>query len=187
MSSVFLGCRCVLLLVFAVSLVSKVRSRQSFLAFRAATTALLPRSAVVRTAAGPVAVAVVGAEAAVVVGLAVPGVVWAGVSLSAGLLASFTAAIAAALRRGTSASCRCFGGSTRLGARHLVRNGVLLVLAGIPLLAGQRAAGDPVADPVVVVMTIGVAVVAAVLVISFDALVDLFAGPTNPSVRGVRS
>lgn len=182
MSSVSFGCQCVLLLVFAVSAVSKVRDRKSLLAFRKATAALLPRAAA--RAAGPAAVTVVVVEVAVVVALAVPGAVRVGLLASVGLLAVFTVAIAAALRRGTTASCRCFGASaTPLGARHLVRNGVLIALTGLPLLAGEQPGGEPVA----LAMAAGVAVVIALLVISFDVIVDLFAGPVSPSVRGVRS
>lgn len=182
MSVLVFGCRCVLLLVFAVSAVSKVRGPGSFAAFRAATAALLPRAAV--RASRPVAIAVVTAEVAVVVALAVPSTVYFGSMLAAGLLAGFTVAVAAALRRGTTASCRCFGASaTRLGARHLVRNGALLALAGGALLTTARPGGEPVA----LVLTAGVAVVVALLVISFDELVDLFTGSETPSVRGVRS
>jgi methylamine utilization protein MauE len=182
MSAVSFGCQCVLLLVFAVSVVSKVRDRASFLAFRAATRALLPPAAA--AAARPVAVTVVVVEVSAVVTLAVPATGPVGLLLSAGLLAAFTAAIGAALRRGTTAACRCFGASTTpLGARHLVRNGVLIVLAGVPLLTGAQPGGDPVA----LALAAGVAVVVALLVISFDVLVDLFAGIPEPtSGKGVR-
>lgn len=47
------------------------------------------------------------------------------------ILAAFTATLAAVVRSGRVVSCACFGGtsSAPVSKRHLVRNGVLLVLA----------------------------------------------------------
>jgi hypothetical protein len=178
MSSVSFGCQCVLVLVFAVSTVSKIRNRTSFRAFRAATAALLPRD--VAAAAPPAATAVVAIEAASVVALVVPGTIRIGLLLSIGLLAAFTGAIAAALHRGTTVACRCFGAAaTPLGVRHLVRNGVLIAIAGVALLTGEQRSGGPAE----LAAAAGTATVVALLLINLDALVDLFAGAPESAHR----
>lgn len=55
---------------------------------------------------------------------------WGGVA-AFGLLTLFTAVLVPVVRSGRVASCACFGGGTSkpVGARHIVRNGVLAVLA----------------------------------------------------------
>ncbi|GAB3976601.1 MauE/DoxX family redox-associated membrane protein [Plantactinospora veratri] len=101
--------RWLLVLVFLASAGSKLRGRASFRAFADSlrAMALLPSRVV-----GPVAVAVTTAEAAVpvlLVPLPVAGLTTVGFALAAALLAAFTVAVAAVLRRGTPVSCRCFG------------------------------------------------------------------------------
>lgn len=169
MPYVVFGCRCVLIVVFAVSAWSKVRDQASFTAFRVAARALLPgvRPAV----ADGAALVVVAGEVAVVGALVVPVSVPVGLLLAAGLLAAFTVAIAAAVRRGATTSCRCFGVSaTPLGVRHLVRNAVLLVLAVLPLTVGAQPAGAVGGY----LLAVAAALVVAVLVVSFDVVTDLF-------------
>jgi uncharacterized membrane protein YphA (DoxX/SURF4 family) len=75
--------------------------------------------------AGAVPAAELACAAALVL---VPG--WGGVA-AFGLLAVFTADLAAVVRSGRVVSCACFGAASRapVSARHLVRNGGLLVLA----------------------------------------------------------
>jgi hypothetical protein len=161
--------------------VSKIRNRTSFRAFRAATAALLPRN--VAAAAAPAATAVVATEAASVVALVIPGTIRIGLLLSICLLAAFTAAIAAALHRGTTVACRCFGAfATPLGVRHLVRNGVLIAIAGVALLTGEQRSSDP-AELAELATAAGTATVVALLLINLDALVDLFAGAPESAHR----
>jgi len=164
-------------LVFAVSAVSKIRTRAAYAAFVASTGRLLPAgSRWVRQAA----LLVVVAEVAVVVLL--PVLPALGLAIAAVLLAAFTVAIAGAVRRGVTAPCRCFGSSARpLGVAQAVRNGVLAVLAtggaagavAVPdVLAGAHPAG-------VAIAALG-ALVLAVLTISFDDVADLLTG--SPAV-----
>lgn len=118
------------------------------------------------------------AEAAVVVLLAVPATRTAGFVAAAALLAVLTAGIAVVLARGTTAPCRCFGASaTPLSARHLVRNGVLVVVAVLGLAA---PAGPPGIGPALVATLAGA--VAGLLVTVADDVVELFA-PTSLSSK----
>lgn len=126
----------------------------------------------------------VAVECAVVVLLAVPATVTVGLLTGLGLLGVFTVAIGAALRRGSTEPCRCFGASASpLGTRHLVRNAILLLAAASGLAAGAMP-GD--AQPWGLVFVGAAAVVLAVLVVEFDVLAELFAGPAGP-VRPKRS
>ncbi len=106
--------------------------------------------------------------------LAVDVTALAGLGVGAALLIVFTMAISSVLRRGTSASCRCFGASAQpLGRRHLVRNAILLSIAaagvaGAPPTTALGAAGW---NPAALLVSGFVAVVLAALVISYDDLV----------------
>jgi hypothetical protein len=88
-------------------------------------------------------------------------------------------AIAGALRRGETASCNCFGRSTvPLRVRHLVRNALLMAVAGIGLVADL---GRPAGAGVTGMALAGAsAVVLAVLVLNLDALTDLFVAAPVP-------
>ncbi|MET9803635.1 MauE/DoxX family redox-associated membrane protein [Streptomyces sp. NPDC006368] len=133
-----------LVLVFAAAFLGKIRNAASFLAFQDAVAAL---GRVPAARAGVPAAAVVFAEAATVLLLAVP---WPhgdrlpaviGLLTAIGLLASFTYAIARALRAGTRVACRCFGTSAGpVGPPQLVRNAVLLVVA-VAALPGVAESG----------------------------------------------
>ncbi|WP_214408627.1 MauE/DoxX family redox-associated membrane protein [Sphaerisporangium fuscum] len=165
MEYVRIGCACLVALVFAITAVSKLRD---FEGFRRSLPQLVP---VRRPLLRPIAVAVVATEALIPILIAVPPLTPYGLALAGALLVAFTAAIALALRRGQRAPCRCFGASAApLGARHLVRNALLIVVAalgallpaGVPVLAGTALA--------VVAGLIG-----AMIIASFDDIVDLFA------------
>ncbi|MFD9858077.1 MauE/DoxX family redox-associated membrane protein [Streptomyces alboflavus] len=143
----------------------------AFAAFLASVRSLrVVPSALVR----PVALTVIAGEAAVCVLLAAParGATTAGLLVAAALLTAFTVGIAAALRRGVTAPCRCFGASsTPLGTLHLVRNAVLCALALAGALAAPTAADAPPGSALVA----GVAgLVAGALVTQLDHLLALF-------------
>ncbi|MET8847600.1 MauE/DoxX family redox-associated membrane protein [Amycolatopsis sp. NPDC004625] len=151
--------------VFAVSSVSKLRD---FRGFARSVPALVPMPARWVT---PVALTVVVAEAGSAVLVVVPATAPAGFLLASALLLAFTAAIAASLRRGRPAPCRCFGVSeTPAGPRHLARNSVLLCLAVLGALAPETL--PPLAGAVV---ACGAGVVVAVLVIAMDDIAVVFA------------
>jgi len=164
------GCRVLLAVVFFAAAVSKVRGRRDRAEFRASLGAfgVKPRW---RAA---VAAAVIMCELATAALLAVDVTALAGLGVGAALLIVFTTAISSVLRRGTSASCRCFGASAQpLGRRHLVRNAILLSIAaagvaGAPPTTALGAAGW---NPAALLVSGFVAVVLAALVISYDDLV----------------
>lgn len=160
-----IGCACLVGLVFAVSAISKLRD---FDGFARSVPALVParpgRSRLLATATTAL-------EALVPPLLIAPPTASYGFGLAVVLLAAFTTAIAAAIRRGHRATCRCFGPpSVPLGPRHLVRNGALLVWA---VLGGLSPGGLPPAGGVAVAAASGL--VGAVLIVSLDDIVDLFA------------
>lgn len=167
MAYLVFGCRCLLLVVFVAAAVGKLRA---FPAFRRATRQLgVPEQ---------LAVVVIVAEVATAALLA-----WraaAGFAASIGLLAAFTAVIV--LRRNSKVSCRCFGTSAPLGTRHVVRNAGLLAIAATGLVADLVRTSVP-ANPLGLVIAATAAATAAALVISFDAIVDLYLGP----VEGIAS
>ncbi|WP_103355661.1 MauE/DoxX family redox-associated membrane protein [Amycolatopsis sp. CA-128772] len=151
--------------VFAASSVAKLRD---FRGFARSVPALVPMRA---SRVTPVSAAVVVAEAGSAVLVVVPATAAAGFLLASALLLAFTAAIAASLRRGRPAPCRCFGVSeTPAGPRHLARNGVLLGLAVLGALAPEQL--PPLAGAAVAVAA---GVVVAVLVIAMNDIAVVFA------------
>lgn len=100
----------------------------------------------------------------------------AGLVLAAGLFGVLTAAVWRAVARRSGAVCRCFGRTrTTLARRHVVRNGSLLGVAVLGLIS--LSVVDGVAGSAAVWLAVGVGAVGAVLVVRFDDLADLVAGP----------
>ncbi|GAA3989973.1 hypothetical protein GCM10022247_05740 [Allokutzneria multivorans] len=185
MNQVAPGCAVLMCVVFGASAAGKLGGAR-WRAFVASTglLRLLPPSS--RTwAAG----AVVLAESAIATALAGAAAFGGQVAAIAGfagvaaLLVVFTGAIVISLRRGDRTPCRCFGASASpLGWPHVVRNAVLLIVAGTGL-AGVAAGGAP--HPGVALVS-GVAGAAfGLLLVRFDDLVDLFR-PVARAGDGVR-
>ncbi|MET8221599.1 MauE/DoxX family redox-associated membrane protein [Streptomyces hirsutus] len=165
------GARGLLGLVFLGSVIGKLTGRSEFTTFVDSIRAL---GVVPPVLVHPVARAVIAGEAAVCVLMAVPvrGGVTAGFLVAAFLLTAFIAGIAAAVRRGATTPCRCFGpSSTPLGIPHIVRNAVLCAVAvagalAVPVGADARPGGAMVA---------GIAgLFAGAVVTQFDHLLTLF-------------
>ncbi|MFD1933453.1 MULTISPECIES: MauE/DoxX family redox-associated membrane protein [Nonomuraea] len=168
MEYVRIGCVCLVGLVFAVTAVSKLRDFQGFARSLPALVTVPGR------AVRPLAAVVVALEALVPILVAVPAATPYGLALAGGLLVAFTAAIAIALRRGQRAPCRCFGASAApLGARHLVRNSLLIAAASLAVLL---PGGSPVLAGTS--MALGAGLIGTILIVSFDDIVDLFARNT---------
>jgi hypothetical protein len=170
--AVAVGCCWLVAAVFAISAVGKLRTAVVRVAFRrsVADMAVLPARA-----AGPVAAAVPVVEAAAVVLLVVPSTAVLGCLLALALLAVFTTGIVIVLRRGTRAGCLCFGTTERpYGPHHLVRNGLLAAAA----LAGALTTGQPTDLPAALI-AIAAGVLAALVLVTFDELLDLFTTPAH--------
>ena len=128
--------RVVLAGVFAVAAFGKLADREgSRLAVR--------DFGVPARAAGSVGLALPVLEVAIAAGLLGVGTApWAAV-VAVALLLTFCVAIARLMRRGEEPECNCFGsiGSAPVGRGTLVRNGVLLVVAGYVATAAWSDAG----------------------------------------------
>lgn len=173
-----LGCRVLLVIVFVVSLVGKVRGRDAFDEFVGATRRLLPITVRARPA-WLVALGVAGLETVVVLALLLPGGARVGFLLAAMMLTAFTLAILVALRRGERAPCRCFGASSTrpLGIVPIVRNAVLLTVTVLGVIGVALTPATAFAPAGVAVAAVA-AVVVAVPVILSEEIVDLFRAPT---------
>ncbi|MFC0032654.1 MauE/DoxX family redox-associated membrane protein [Micromonospora chaiyaphumensis] len=158
-----IGCRVLLGTVLLAAAAGKVSGRAAYREFTRSVRDLGYRPA------GPLAAAVVAAEFAAVVLLAVfPP---AGFLCAAALLLAFTVAVATNLRRG-GGTCRCFGRTAApLGRHHVWRNLALIGCA----VAGALAPAGPV-RPGGAILAAAVALLAGVLVVMLDDLRYLFGG-----------
>ncbi|MFD2417283.1 MauE/DoxX family redox-associated membrane protein [Amycolatopsis pigmentata] len=167
-----MGLRGLFVVVFLVSSWSKAANPRAFTDSIRAMRLLPP--GVVPAVAG----VVMAAETAVWLLLITPLAV-AGFALAAVMLAAFTVAIVLALARGAAAPCRCFGTSSApLEGRHVVRNVVLLGLAGLGVVFTLMATDS--LGPAGLVVAAGGGAVPGVLVATLDDLVELFQ-PVNLS------
>jgi Methylamine utilisation protein MauE len=167
-----LGCQWLLATVFTVAGLSKLVTRARLREFVAATGRLLPPYAF--RWRQPAAAMVVGGELAAVGLLMVPTTRQLGFGLAASLGTAFAVGLAAAIRRGERAPCRCFGAATgQLGSAHLFRALLLVGVALVGLGSSMAPLDQPIRPAGMLVMTAG-AVLAAVLVIRFDDLAMLF-------------
>lgn len=163
MAYLALAARAALLLVFLVSAVSKLRGRRYFRGFADSLRPIAPPRLTKVTAA-----AVAAAEAVCVLLLALPATARYGSLLAVALLAAFTLAAGWAVGTGRQLSCRCFGSQARpLSPRHVLRNVLLLALAGCGLGAGPV----PVAGGLIAVAAGGTA---ALILISLDDVIELW-------------
>jgi hypothetical protein len=166
-------CRYAIAIVFAVAFVSKAHRAAAFREYREAVRGYLSLTASPATA---VAVAVIAAEAAVAVLVAVPGTAAAGLVLAIGLLTAFTVVLHRAIRRGVRASCRCFGGASRVPGRDtLARNAILLLVAVAGLLA--HVTGAATVPAATLALCLGTAVILAIVLIFSDDLVAIAVPP----------
>lgn len=182
MNNVVLGCRALLVGVFLISLLSKVRGKRAYADFRRSVVGWRVLSR--RRSALAAAIAVAG-ETATVVLLALPWTRWVGFVSGAGLLAAFTAGIVVVLRRGQLATCRCFGtSSTALNPTHVIRNVGLLVVCAVGAIGVVVSTGPP-PDLAGSALALATAAMALLFVVRFDDVVALLA-PTLSAVTTPR-
>ncbi|MBP2704099.1 hypothetical protein JOL79_09785 [Microbispora sp. RL4-1S] len=159
-------------IVFVVSAAGKLRGRDAYARFRAATAGLAPG-----LPSGPLAAAVAGGEVAVAPLLAWGPAVPLGFGVACVLLAGFTVGIAFALRRGARPSCQCFGASSvPIGPVDLARDLLLLAVAASGGLLSLTAGGpEALAAPGLAVAALAAAS-AALLVVHAAEIAGLFTG-----------
>ncbi|MBF9131290.1 methylamine utilization protein MauE [Plantactinospora sp. S1510] len=168
-----MACRVLLGVVFLVSAGSKLRNRSAFDAF---AVGLRDTGLVSAGNARRIGVLTVAAELGVVLLLVVPATVPAGYLLAGALLAVFVGGIGLMMRRGVSAACPCFGVSTtRLGGRQIIRNVVLLTVAGTGLVAGLAGSGVGAGQWAGLLLAAVTGAIVALIVVRLDDIVDLFA------------
>ena len=173
MTYLLIGSAVLLAVVFARSSAGKMRP-EAFTAFAGTVEQL---GAVPRRLVRPAAGALVAAEAATAVLLLIAPV--AGFVLATGLLVVFCVVIGTAMHRRITVACRCFGaGDAPLGRWHLARNGVLVAVAATGL-AATTVRTAPAAHPAGAVITVAGALVAALIIMRFDELAELFSAPVR--------
>ncbi|MEV5828000.1 MauE/DoxX family redox-associated membrane protein [Spirillospora sp. NPDC052242] len=178
MSYAAIGCESLIGITFVLAALSKVRDRASFNAFVDAVRGL---GVTPRRRADRVAVAAVGAEAAVplLLGIALAGrtaaPLVAGLVTALALLTVFTAIILVSMRHGDRVTCRCFGASgTPMGWRHVARNALLSTAVLVALVSESASPGARI-DAGGAAIAAATGCVAALLVAFLDDIVDLFA------------
>lgn len=163
--------------VFVVAALGKLAGAANFEAFVQSVRGLrlLPPGWAIA-----VARVIIGAELTVVALLAIPysDTAVAGFGLSAALSTVFAIAIAAAVRRGVTAPCRCFGASRApLGPVHIVRNALLTAVSALGAIGS--IGGTPTLAGAAVAAFAGL--VLGALTIALDDLVNLFRPVRTPS------
>ena len=166
---ILLAARLLLAAVFVVAAAGKLASRSR-------TVATLAEFGVPESIRRPIAIALPLAELAIAVGLLPAATAaWAAVA-AALLLAAFTAAVARTLLQGREVDCNCFGslGPSRISRWTMVRNVLLLVLAGGVAIAAQSGPGTSAVawlgnldTAQLALLCAGVAIVLATLSIAF--------------------
>jgi Methylamine utilisation protein MauE len=178
MTYAVLTCRGLIGLVFAVSAIAKIRGPRAYREF-ASWLAALPVP-LARTRALPAVL--VGAEAAIVVLVAVPDIAVAGLTLAAGCLAVMAAGTVVITNRGSGVLCWCFGPSrSPLGARHLVRDSILLLIAVTGAVTGAQATGRNSTSSAGIVLSLVAALTGATFFVFIDDLIAIF--DSDPAAR----
>jgi hypothetical protein len=161
--------------VFVLAVAGKLIGPGAFTEFTRSVTRLTGWSGAPARAVARLTVA--GEAATVVLALLPPR--WCGLAgclLGLLLTAGFTTAVGASLRRGEAAPCRCFGRSaTPLGARHVLRNVVLMLIA-VAGLVGQWP--DPSVSPAIVLIGTAAGLFIGLAGAAFDDIVGLGAPAT---------
>ncbi|MDG4788008.1 hypothetical protein O7626_19035 [Micromonospora sp. WMMD1102] len=169
---VSLLCRGTLVVVFALSVVGKLRSRAAYAGFRDATWRLTGLSAE-RTAA--LARLVVAGEVTVALTASAGPFCSAGVGLAGVLLVGFTWALVRSPESGRALECGCFGSVVSATRRTAIARNVLLlaVVAGGIASTRLRTGAAPLGWDAALVCAVG-AVALAVVITRLDEITSLF-------------
>jgi uncharacterized membrane protein YphA (DoxX/SURF4 family) len=166
--------RCAVVIVFAVSSLSKVHSSRAFHAFQDWLAAVyLP---VVTGRPKAAAVAVVCSEVTTGALVAISPTARIGLVMAACIFVVFAAGVTWAVRKKIRVPCMCFGSSTApLSIWHAVRNLSLCCIAG----AGAAGFGPAVNRPGELVLGLGTGMTGAILIVFAEDLAR-FRGRAEP-------
>lgn len=165
MSGAVLVARVLLAAIFAVAAVGKLLRRDQ-------TEATFGKFGVGEALRSPLAIALPLAELAIAVGLLpAASAPWTGLAAFL-LLAAFTVGVARVLRGGEEVDCNCFGslGTSRISRWTLVRNVLLLALAGGVAVAPRSDPGTSAVAWLADLDTAGLALLCAGVAIALAAL-----------------
>jgi hypothetical protein len=172
-----IGARAMLFVIFAASFAGKARSRAAFTAFADSLAGFGIRGTRLQARTAGL---VVAAEAAAAVLIALPFTAIWGLAAGGLIITAFTAQASMARRQGLRPRCNCFGFSkSALGARHIMRN-ALIVAVAIAGLAAELASGRTHLAAGPVVLATGIAVIAGTGIVVWDDLAALL-GPLQGS------
>jgi hypothetical protein len=166
-SYVALALRLILAAVCLAAVAGKLAGPRSIRAFAGTLSAVGVPSRLVPA----VGTAVVGTELSIATLAPWPATGLAGSLLAVGLFAVLTAGVARAVSRGTTATCRCFGGrGRRLNRGHVARNAALTAVA--MAAAVTASSGAPGASPAGWAGAVAVAALSSLVVVFWDDLVE---------------
>lgn len=170
--------------VFGVSAAAKIRSRAAYRAYRAGLEAnhLMPGYLLATVAAvlavGEALTAAWLTDCTVLLaargGHASALLAESALAAATLLIATLTVGLTVAIRRGSTAPCPCFGvrSPRPTGPAHLLRNLVLLSAVVSGLALGPAVRRPP--TPAGLVLALGTAVVAAMLIIRWEDIAEVF-------------
>ena len=170
MVSVALTCRVLLVVVLVWSVTGKLAPS----GFRATVDMLRQLGPVPATRS--VACALIIAEFAVAVLVAVPRTAVVGAPAAVTLFVILTGAVSWVLARRINVRCACFGAAGRtLNTTHLIRNLALLAVAGCACLATHLPRA-----PEAISISTALGVFLALVLVRLDDVIFLFSAPTRP-------
>jgi hypothetical protein len=129
---------------------------------------------------GPVTQATLVSELAIAVLVCVPGTALLGGLAAIALFGAFAAGVARLVATNSGVACRCFGNASELDVRHVVRNLILLAVAGGAASATMLAPHGGI-SPLALVVAAASAVPIAAAFVRWDDLVILALGLPGPA------
>ncbi|WP_405426720.1 MauE/DoxX family redox-associated membrane protein [Micromonospora sp. NBC_00617] len=162
--------------VLAISVIGKVRNRESFNAFAEAITELQAASA---RWSRPVAAASIAAEIGVLTLVLWPASATVGLTAAVLLFAAFAIVLARAVRRGSTAGCHCFGPTnTPVAWRHVIRSAFLAGAAAgaLPGAISLPTVSPAILEPSQFLVAVAIAVFVATALVRLDDLTWLIRG-----------
>jgi methylamine utilization protein MauE len=178
-----LALRLTLAFVFLAALAGKLSGRQAVAAFGRMLSDLGVPSGLLGLVGG----VLVAAEASVFALAPWEATGLVGSLVAVVLLAALTGGVAMAVRRGSTANCRCFGSRRqRLGSVHVVRNATLTAVAAAATTATVLADGRAL-HPIGVTLSVAAATLATLVIVYWEDLAAVVLGPPGVPIPSRRS